>query len=105
HYNPGAPTGPPPDPPPLPPERFGRVTRHYIRCLEDRAIPLAGQDFMIAALDAAIGGRTRVHSLTASHSPIYSQPKLLADLLAGIAGERAARRVPSPASTSILMVY
>ncbi len=42
---------------------------------------------MIAALDGVVGGRTRVHSLTASHSPFYSQPKLLADLLAGIAGE------------------
>jgi len=69
-------------PSPITPERFGRVTRHYIRCTEDRAIPLAAQNFMIAAVDDALGGRTRVHSLTASHSPFYSQPKLLADLLA-----------------------
>ena len=38
-------------------ERFGRVPRHYVRCLEDRAIPLKGQDFMIAAADSALGGQ------------------------------------------------
>jgi hypothetical protein len=42
---------------------------------------------VLAALDGALGGRTHIHSLTASHSPFYSQPKVLADLLAGIAGE------------------
>ena len=72
------------------PERFGRVTRHYIRCLEDRAIPLAAQNFMIAALHGALGGRTYVHSLTASHSPFYSQPEMLAQLLAGIADDSTA---------------
>jgi len=75
-------------PSPITPERFGRVTRHYIRCLEDHAIPLDAQDFMITALDGALGGRTHVRSLAASHSPFYSQPKLLADLLADIADGR-----------------
>jgi hypothetical protein len=41
--------------------RFGTVPRHYIRCTQDRAIPLAGQDHMIAMVDAAIGGRTIIH--------------------------------------------
>jgi pimeloyl-ACP methyl ester carboxylesterase len=68
-------------PSPITPERFGRVTRHYIRCLEDRAMPLAAQDFMVTALDGVLGDRTHLHSLTAGHSPFYSQPKLLADLL------------------------
>jgi len=27
------------------------VPRHYIRCTQDRAIPLAGQDHMIATVD------------------------------------------------------
>ena len=63
-------------------ERLVRVTGHYIRCTENRAIPLATQDFMIAAVDGALGGRARVHSLTAGLSPFYSQPMLLADLLA-----------------------
>ena len=87
-------------PSPVTPERFGRVPRHYIRCLEDRAIPLAAQDFVIAALDGALGGRTSVHSLTASHSPFYSQPRLLADLLAGIANDQAAAELQA---TSISM--
>jgi pimeloyl-ACP methyl ester carboxylesterase len=77
-------------PSPITPARFGRVTRYYIRCLEDRAIPLAAQNFMIAGLDGALGGRTYVHSLTASHSPFYSQPEMLAQLLAGIADDSTA---------------
>ena len=31
-------------PSPVTAERFGRVTRHYIRCLNDRALPIAAQD-------------------------------------------------------------
>ena len=69
------------------PARFGTVPRHYIRCTEDRAVPLACQDYMIAAVDAAIGGNTTVHSLPSSHSPFLSQPKALAAILAGIAGQ------------------
>ena len=41
---------------------------------------------MIATMDEALGGQTRIHSLATSHSPIYSQPGALADLLANIAG-------------------
>jgi pimeloyl-ACP methyl ester carboxylesterase len=37
------------------PGRFGTVPRHYIRCTQDRAIPLTGQDHMIATVDGAIG--------------------------------------------------
>ena len=40
------------------PGRFGTVPRHYIRCTQDRAIPLTGQDHMIATVDGAIGGKT-----------------------------------------------
>jgi pimeloyl-ACP methyl ester carboxylesterase len=66
-------------------ERFGRVPRHYVRCLEDRAIPLQGQDFMIAAADAALGGQTQTHTLASSHFPFFSQPKALAEILVTIA--------------------
>ena len=41
---------------------------------EDRAIPVSGQDFMIAAVDGALGGQTSTHMLAARHSPFYSQP-------------------------------
>jgi pimeloyl-ACP methyl ester carboxylesterase len=63
------------------PARFGTVPRHYIRCSEDRAIPLTGQDHMIAAVDGAIGGRTTTHTLASSHSPFLSQPAALARIL------------------------
>ena len=66
-------------------ERFGRVPRHYVRCLDDRAIPLAGQDFMIAAADSALGSQTHTHTLASSHFPFYSQPKALAEILLAIA--------------------
>lgn len=64
---------------------FGRQRRYYIRCTNDRAIPLAGQDFMIEAVDAAIGGKTQQYSLDSSHSPFLSQPERLAAILGNIA--------------------
>jgi pimeloyl-ACP methyl ester carboxylesterase len=67
------------------PGRFGAVPRHYIRCTEDRAIPLAGQDHMIAAVDGAIGGKTTTHTLESSHSPFLSQPAVLSKILIDIA--------------------
>jgi pimeloyl-ACP methyl ester carboxylesterase len=66
------------------PGRFGTVSRHYIRCTQDRAIPLAGQDHMIAAVDDAIGGKTTTHTLESSHSPFLSQPAALSKILIGI---------------------
>ena len=65
-------------------ERFGTVPRHYIRCTQDRAIPLTGQDHMIAAVDAAVGGKTITHTLQSSHSPFLSQPANLAKILIDI---------------------
>ncbi len=62
-------------------ERFGTVPRHYIRCTQDCAVPLSGQDHMIASVDAAIGGRTVTHTLDSSHSPFLSQPANLAQIL------------------------
>jgi len=66
------------------PERFGTLPRHYIRCTQDRAIPLAGQDHMIATVDSAIGGKTITHTLESSHSPFVSQPASLSKILIGI---------------------
>src|SRR5262249_53970383 len=64
--------------------RFGKVPRHYIRCTQDRAIPLTGQDHMIAMVDGAIGGKTTTHTLESSHSPFLSQPATLSKILIGI---------------------
>lgn len=66
------------------PGRFGTVPRHYIRCTQDRAIPLTGQDHMIATVDGAIGGKTTTHTLDSSHSPFLSQPATLAKILIDI---------------------
>jgi len=66
------------------PGRFGTVPRHYIRCTRDRAIPLTGQDRMIAMVDEAIGGKTRTYTLDSSHSPFFSQPAILSKMLIDI---------------------
>jgi pimeloyl-ACP methyl ester carboxylesterase len=66
------------------PGRFGTVPRHYIRCTQDRAIPLTGQDHMIATVDGAIGGKTMTHTLKSSHSPFLSQPANLSRILIDI---------------------
>ncbi len=65
-------------------EYFGRVQRHYIRCTEDRAIPIAGQDFMISAMDQAMGNGTVQHTLASSHSPFFSQADNVVRLLVEI---------------------
>lgn len=59
-------------------------TGHYIRCTQDRAIPLTGQDHMIATVDSAIGGKTTTHTLESSHSPFLSQPATLSKMLIDI---------------------
>jgi len=66
------------------PGKFGTVPRHYIRCTQDRAIPLTGQDHMIATVDRAIGGETTTHTLESSHSPFLSQPAILTKVLIDI---------------------
>ena len=66
------------------PGRFGTVPRHYIRCTQDRAVPLTGQDHMIATVDHAIGGKTTTHTLESSHSPFLSQPAALSTILIDI---------------------
>lgn len=57
-------------------ERFGRVPRIYIETLEDRALPIALQRRMHAALPCR-----EVVSLEVGHSPFLSMPRTLADRL------------------------
>ena len=79
------------------PGGFGAVPRHYIRCTQDCAVPLAGQDHMIATVDAAMGGRTTTHTLQSSHSPFLSQPAALATILIDICVQSlAAESVEAP---------
>lgn len=72
-------------PSPITSEAFGSVPRHYIRCLQDRAITIAGQDEMVRLVDEALGSATNVHTLDTSHSPFLSQPEALADLITSVA--------------------
>ena len=74
------------------PARFGTVPRHYIRCTQDCAIPLTGQDHMIATVDAAIGGKTTTHTLESSHSPFLSQPANLSKILIEICAQSLAEQ-------------
>jgi pimeloyl-ACP methyl ester carboxylesterase len=59
--------------------RFASLPRHYIECAQDHAIPLELQRRMHAATPC------RLHTLQASHSPFYSMPESLADVLDAIA--------------------
>jgi pimeloyl-ACP methyl ester carboxylesterase len=59
----------------LAPERFGRVPRHYVECVRDRAIDVAAQRQMHRRMPCT------VHTLDASHSPFYSMPEALTEVL------------------------
>jgi hypothetical protein len=74
------------------PGRFGSVPRHYIRTTQDCAVPLTGQDHMIAAVDSAIGGTTITHTMESSHSPFLSQPAALSKILFDISVQSLANR-------------
>jgi pimeloyl-ACP methyl ester carboxylesterase len=60
-------------------QRFGRVPRAYIECLQDRTVTLAAQRRMQAALPC-----DPVLTLDSDHSPFLSQPQELARLLGGL---------------------
>ena len=59
-----------------------KMSRHYITCTEDHAIPFETQKQMI---DESPGAK--IHTLTTSHSPFFSAPDKLAELLAEIASD------------------
>lgn len=63
------------------PEYAGR--RAYIRCAQDRAIPVLAQDLMVQQS----GVEWVVKGLDTSHSPFLSRPAELAACLAGLAEE------------------
>jgi len=62
-------------------EKYGTVNRHYIRCLQDQAIVIEGQDHMIELVDADMGNVTQTHTLDTSHSPFLSAVEPLVDVL------------------------
>ena len=62
------------------PQTSAQHERHYIKCTNDRAIPLKAQEEMIAEFP-----NTTAHSLESSHSPFYSQPDKVANIINGLA--------------------
>lgn len=60
-------------------ERFGRVTRAYVECLQDRTVTLAAQRRMQADLPCE-----QVVAIDSDHSPFLSHPEELALLLGGL---------------------
>lgn len=56
-------------------EKFGKISKVYIECLQDRSLPLALQREMQRLTPCD------VISIEADHSPFYSQPEKLADYL------------------------
>ena len=60
-------------------DRFGRVTRVFIECTRDRAITLAAQRLMQAALPCE-----RTFSLDTDHSPFFSRPDELCAILSAL---------------------
>jgi pimeloyl-ACP methyl ester carboxylesterase len=67
-------------------ERWGRLPRAYIECLDDRAVPIELQRTMQAALPC-----DPVVTMDSDHSPFLSEPRALAAHLADIAARFAAR--------------
>jgi pimeloyl-ACP methyl ester carboxylesterase len=62
--------------------QWGSVPRTYIRCTQDRAIPIAGQDQMIAEADQFTPHNRFVQeTLATSHSPFLSAPDDVVSLL------------------------
>lgn len=66
--------------------RWGKLPRHYIKCMQDKAIlPTLQQRFINEADTFTPSNRTHVHQMESSHSPFISQPEKLVGILNGIA--------------------
>lgn len=63
-------------------ENFGKTPKYYIECTEDRAIPVEVQRAMYK------GKVEKSYSLNSSHTPNFSQPEALANILLEILKEK-----------------
>jgi pimeloyl-ACP methyl ester carboxylesterase len=63
----------------LPVNHAARLPRHYVECLDDRILSIEMQRSIVAAR-----GGMRVYTLLSGHSPFFSMPDELADILVGI---------------------
>lgn len=60
-------------------QNWGRIPRFYIECLRDKAIGIDRQRALVKALPCA-----KVFSLDTDHSPFFSAPDALTDILVGL---------------------
>jgi hypothetical protein len=60
----------------LTPENYGRVPRVYIECTEDKAVTPFIQRKMYTEMPC-----DKIYSMASSHSPFFSKPLELADIL------------------------
>jgi hypothetical protein len=63
-----------------------KIPSAYLVCEDDRAIPVQGQDGMVAAVKGA-GGDIETERLFVSHSPYIVEPDFVAGFLRRAAGE------------------
>ena len=63
-------------------ENFGKIPKYYIECTADRAIPIEVQRAMYQ------GKVEKVYTLNSSHTPNFSQPENLANILLEILKEK-----------------
>ena len=73
-------------PSPITKKNFGGISRYFIECLKDHALPIAAQREMVRLVDYAMKNSTTVYGLNTSHSPFFSQPEALANILEKIGG-------------------
>ena len=65
--------------------RWGRVSRAYIRCTNDRSLTIAMADQMIADADALTPQNPFIQrTLVSDHSPFVTQPQALVDALVSL---------------------
>lgn len=73
-------------PVPVSPDRWGRISRTYLKLMDDRALPPVTQDLMISEADRRIPDQPfHVHSMPGGHSPFVTRPADLATMLTTIA--------------------
>ncbi|GAA1769088.1 alpha/beta hydrolase [Streptomonospora arabica] len=83
--SPDLPMAVPSSPVVLTPQGWGRLPRTFLRCADDRSLPAAVQDLMIAEADAAFPDNPfTVRTLPGSHSPFAARPGELAAALTSV---------------------
>ena len=66
-------------------QNMGRVSRFYVFCREDNAIPFGAQQYMVSTTDTELGNLATTYELDCSHSPFYAQADKLTEILVSAA--------------------